>query len=538
MNSLLVYLLQSSISLVVYYLAYELLFRKEAYFQFIRYYFLFAIITSAILPMMNIDINQLIAINYNIPIIIYPIPTLVEYTLSEVTIYSNPAISTEVVWFNQLSLPVLFLSIYIIGVVFSLFIFLFKLAQLSALLSRYWVCRINDSNIIDIPDSPTFSFFRFIFIDKNKLSGESEEKIIAHETVHIEQKHTIDLIIVELFAIILWFNPLVYMIKKKIKENHEFIADRDVIGLYSDKFEYSSLLIENSSIIKTNILTHNFSYSLLKRRLFMIKKTRNPLLSSLKLIGVAFAVSLVFFACSGPTSDDDILAKQSENKTVETESRTNDSDVFTVVDEMPQYNGGKEELIAFLSKSIKYPAAAKEKGIQGKVVVNFVIEKDGSVANTEVVRSVGGGCDEEAIRVVSSMPNWIPGKQNGKTVKVSYNLPINFVIDDKEEDQVFTVVEDMPEFPGGRKALLSYLANNINYPEEAKKAKVSGRVFVSFVIEKDGSVNDVKLLRGIGSGCDKESIRVVSSMPNWTPGTQKGAPVRVQYNLPIKFALQ
>ena len=113
MNSLLVYLLQSSISLIVFYLAYELLFRMEAYFQFIRYYFLFAIVTSAILPMMNIDINQLMAINYDIPIIIYPIPTLVEYTLGEVTIYANPTTNSEVGWINQFSLPVLFLSIYI-----------------------------------------------------------------------------------------------------------------------------------------------------------------------------------------------------------------------------------------------------------------------------------------------------------------------------------------------------------------------------------------------------------------------------------------
>lgn len=536
MNSLLIYLIQSSISLGVFYLFYELLFRKEAYFQFIRYYLLFAILTSALLPLMNININQVLVTYYDIPLVINPVSTLVEYTLSEVTIYANTEAGEGTGWFNQLSFSRMLLVIYLIGIVIASSLFLVKLVQLSALLRRYGVYRKGKSNIIKIPNTPTFSFFRYIFIDENSMSDDSEAKIIAHENVHIEQKHTIDLIVAELFTIILWFNPLVYIIKKKIKENHEFIADCDVVGLYPDKLEYSRLLIENSSIIQTNIFTHNFSYSLLKRRLFMIKKTKNPLLFSLKLIGVAMATSLVFFACSGPASDEDMIV--STNKSAEAKSVVDDATVFTVVEEMPTYQGGTEELISYLSENIKYPAEAKENNIEGKVVVSFVVDTDGSVIDTKVVRSVGGGCDEEAIRVVSSMPNWIPGKQKGKTVKVSYNLPIKFALDDTEKEEVFEVVEVMPVFPGGTKELMNYLANNIKYPVEAKKNEVSGRVFVTFVVEKNGSVNDVKILRGIGSGCDVESIRVVSNMPNWTPGTQKGKPVRVQYSLPINFQLQ
>ncbi len=515
-----------------------MLFRKETYFQFVRYYFLFAILVSAFLPIANIDVNQVLASSYDIPIIIYPIPALVEYTLNEVTIYANPITAENSSWHNNVTLPFLFLAIYIIGVGISSIFFLVKLFQLSRLLRRYGVYGVKPSKVIDIPDIPTFSFFNYIFIDKNKISKESEKKIIAHETVHIQQKHSIDLIVVELFAIVLWFNPLIYVVKKRIKENHEFIADRDVVGMYSNKFEYSKLLIQNSSIIKTNILTHNFSYSLLKRRLFMIKKSKNPLLFSLKLTGVAIAVSIVFFACSGPASNEDLLDKHTENKSVETESEYDDANVFTVVEEMPEFVGGNEELIAFLSKNIKYPKEAKDNDIEGKVIVSFVIDTDGSVTDAEVVRSVGSGCDEEAVRVVSSMPKWIPGKQRGKAVKVSFKLPINFALDAGSKDQVFQVVEIMPEYPGGEKALFSFLGNNIKYPEVAKKNKVTGRVFVTFVVEKDGSVADVKLLKGIGSGCDEEAMRVIKSMPNWKPGTQRGKAVRVQYNLPIKFALQ
>ena len=123
-----------------------------------------------------------------------------------------------------------------------------------------------------------------------------------------------------------------------------------------------------------------------------------------------------------------------------------------------------------------------------------------------------------------------------KNVKVSLALPVKFKLDGKGED-VFTVVEDMPVFPGGQKALISYLAENIKYPAEAKKDKITGKVFVSFVVEKDGSIGDTKILRGIGHGCDKEALRVIEGMPNWTPGKQKGKAVRVAYNIPIKFAL-
>ncbi len=112
--------------------------------------------------------------------------------------------------------------------------------------------------------------------------------------------------------------------------------------------------------------------------------------------------------------------------------------------------------------------------------------------------------------------------------------------DDEEivEAEIFTVVEAMPEFPGGMGKLMSYLGNNIKYPPFAKETNIQGRVFINFVVEPDGSISNVKVLRGIGGGCDEEAIRVVNSMPKWKPGMQRGKPVRVSYNLPVKFTLQ
>jgi len=125
--------------------------------------------------------------------------------------------------------------------------------------------------------------------------------------------------------------------------------------------------------------------------------------------------------------------------------------------------------------------------------------------------------------------------------EVDQDTEIEFIEETAEEvveDEIFTIVQDMPSFPGGDGAMLSYLGKNIKYPTLAKESGIQGTVYVTFVVEKDGRVSDVKVLRGIGGGCDEEAIRVVKSMPRWTPGKQRGKPVKVQYNLPCRFVLQ
>ena len=234
---------------------------------------------------------------------------------------------------------------------------------------------------------------------------------------------------------------------------------------------------------------------------------------------------------------------------------TDNDTVFQIVEQMPQFPGGEQALMEFVAKSVVYPEEAKEKNISGRVFVSFVVEKDGSVSNVKVLRGIGGGCDEEAVRVIKSMPKWQPGKMKGEPVRVSYQIPFNFKLDNEptpparqsdvssanmkpDENGVFQIVEEMPQYPGGEAAMMEYVAKNVVYPKEAQEKGISGRVFVGFVIEKDGSIGEVKLLRGIGGGCDEEAIRVVQGMPKWKPGKMKGEAVRVSYQMPIIFKLQ
>ena len=230
--------------------------------------------------------------------------------------------------------------------------------------------------------------------------------------------------------------------------------------------------------------------------------------------------------------------------------------VYNIVEQMPEFPGKEKAMMEFVTHNIHYPEEAKEKGIEGRVFVGFVVEKDGSINEVKVLKGIGHGCDEEAVRVVKSMPKWKPGMQKGKPVRVHYQMPFFFKLSDNQPKQpvkkssvskadmkpdkngVYQIVEEMPQYPGGEDALMDYVSKNVVYPSEAQEKGISGRVFVGFIVEKDGSVNEVKVLRGIGGGCDEESVRVIKSMPKWKPGKMKGKPVRVSYMMPIIFKLQ
>ena len=217
-------------------------------------------------------------------------------------------------------------------------------------------------------------------------------------------------------------------------------------------------------------------------------------------------------------------------------------------------------MMEFLSNNIKYPAEAKEKGIQGRVIVNYVVEKDGSISEAQIVRGVDPMLDSEAIRVIESMPKWKPGKLRGKEVRVRFTLPVVFriptegqvqdevVIQYKDnnankankngiDEEVFMVVEEQPQFPGGNSAMMKFLADNIRYPLEAQEKGIQGRVIVNFIVEKDGSLSNLVVERGVDPSLDAEAVRVIGDMPKWKPGKQRGQVVRVKYTLPTVFRL-
>ena len=222
---------------------------------------------------------------------------------------------------------------------------------------------------------------------------------------------------------------------------------------------------------------------------------------------------------------------------------------YVIVEQKPTFNGGDaKDFSKWVNSQIIYPEDAKASGAQGRVIVQFTVEPDGSLSNVDVLKSSGTpSLDAEAVRVVSSSPKWEPGRQEGNAVRVVYSYPIVFrnnapkpkpVSDD--EAIPFQLVEEKPSFMGGDANTFSkWINSNLKYPEEAKAAGASGRVVLQFSIMPDGSVANVRVLRSSGNDAlDAEGVRVLSSSPKWKPGIQRGSPVKVTYTFPVIFGLR
>ena len=229
------------------------------------------------------------------------------------------------------------------------------------------------------------------------------------------------------------------------------------------------------------------------------------------------------------------------------EVREQSEEIFQVVEKMPEFPGGLQALTKYLQTNVAYPETSAQKGIQGRVIVQFVVEKDSTITNVEVGNSVDSLLDAEAIRVVEAMPKWVPGEQNGKPVRVKYTLPVTFRLGNESQEQtvekdenegqkeIFRPVMERPEYPGGEQALMEYIQKNLKYPSAAKKKRKQGRVIVQFVVDTDGSVINPVIINSVDPDLDKEALRLVKSMPKWKPGMQRGTPVRVKYTLPVNF---
>ncbi len=226
--------------------------------------------------------------------------------------------------------------------------------------------------------------------------------------------------------------------------------------------------------------------------------------------------------------------------------------VYTAVEQMPEFPGGKGAMMKFIMTNIVYPVKATEEHISGTVMVNFIVSSAGKVESAKVLKSVHPALDAEAIRVIGLMPGWKPGIQNGKAVDVAYTIPIQFTLkpEDKKSDEVTVtgygkmeqsedgpsvIVTKMPQFPGGEKEMMNFIIQNVRYPSQAKTDNISGKVIVNFVVSRTGKIEKAKVVKGVHPDLDAEALRVIGLMPDWVPGKHKGKDVDVSYTLPIQF---
>jgi TonB family protein len=330
--------------------------------------------------------------------------------------------------------------------------------------------------MINKPTLSAYSFFK-----KIKLTGDipGRDIIIRHEEVHAQQWHSADVLIIEAVMIVNWFNPVVYLYRFAIKHIHEFIADRQALKAGTNKADYALLLLSQTFNSPMHHLVNPFfNHSLLKQRIMMLQKSNSQRIKLAKycLSAPLFVLMLIL---SSATIYNSKAVKVINNKAEE----------------------------VFLQPATSVIPDEEPEVVQRKAVLE-IIKPNGTKVNARdyiLPRSTNSN-----VRTIDTIPN---------------NSP------------VFTMVEQAPSFPGGDKAFSQFLNKNIRYPQEARKNNIQGRVVATFIVEPDGELTNIKVVRGIGSGANEESVRVLKMSPKWEPGVQNGRKVRVQYTVPIQFAL-
>ncbi len=377
MNSeLLIYLAKCSIVFSLLYITYKILFSKTTFFNLNRAYLLSLIPISLALPLVSFPSSS----------------TTNEYfaLLPEINIIPQVIESSENIQ-----------PLYLLVIISCMFIIRFLYRTVKILNYIQYLKTDNTTNI-----NP-FSFFNFIYIPSH-IEEENKSIIIAHEQVHAKQLHSLDILLFELYKSIFWFNPFVWFALKDVKTNHEFIADDEVNKLNIQS--YSKVLVAQLLGVNCSDLANNFNYEpLIKKRIKMMKtkKTKRALMAMYALI---IPIGITAFIS---TTTLKVNAQNTKMKKEKIEG----------VDVMPQYKGGNGKMVEFIGQNINYP---KDVNVEGKVFVGFVVNEKGKVTDVSIVKGLHEKLDKEAVRVISAMPNWTPGKKDGKAVSVKMTLPISY----------------------------------------------------------------------------------------------------------------
>jgi TonB family protein len=761
------YLIQVSFCWVFFYLIYHLFLRKETFFSINRWYLMTTVVLSLFIPEIGVILKD------------WWITTPAEtggivYAIAETPHYIEAILNADKIESTNW-LMVILTAIYISGV-------LVAATRLFHGLRRIYKLYLNgqkitkehftlvETNDVHLP----FSFFHYVFISKKIPLNDKMDHIIRHELSHVESLHSLDILLLEALHVMFWFNPVLILYKRAIKQSHEYKADAYVLKDVAIK-NYGQILLGQSSSGLEVALANQFFNSQIKKRIAMMYQKKSSKMAMTKYLAVVPVLLLSLFLFSSSS-----LEKAMDNSALltETSSEVTASDtipppppkppkaptppkaisapippappappvppvppkeLFTEVEKMPRFPGcedmnasdaekeecSKKKLLEYVYTNLKYPKEAKDQGIQGMVVVQFVIMNDGTIDNVKIVRDIGGGLGEVSKSVISSMNDmeerWIPGEQRGEKVNVLYTIPVRFKLDgdsdpkpqvdknssqhaerthpvfkkessqkeplividgqikgfgmkysesldpeniesinilkgekalstygDKGKDGVVEITtkngfkagegavkikadniiinkksgeeplyiidginqgrsdetiksldpdniesinvlkgesalkkygeegqhgvveiitkkstsnsvlnkaDIMPRFPGcedmegsdaekedcAKKALLQFVYTNITYPKEARDEGIEGMNVVQFVVKKDGTIGDIKVLRSIGGGTDESVLSMMDKMvlmeEKWAPGVHDGKVVDVQYTLPIRFKL-
>ena len=522
-------LILTFLATMVLYFAYKLLFRNSNRFQLNRIILLTISIFAFALPFIRINIEgqhfqEMTSLKEEMDVIFY----------------SDAVIEETPVEANTLSVTDIISYIYIIGVVFFLMKFVYNIVKIYKIKAGKKIEVVDDVNFIYTNESHIpFSFLKNIYIPKDNLDA----MIIKHEMSHVKNYHSVDIILMEIMIAFQWFNPFIRMIKNELKSNHEFIADSEAIKDEDEKSNYMMLLLQQCTADDFSTIANNFSFLLTKKRITMITKNQKVKGSVIKVL-----LTLPVFALL-------ILLNTQCDNVKPNEEKQSAPAVETPVNEVEQSNPASDvksvSEVGNLTGTI-YDSDTKEPMPAASVILekdekefyNTTTDKNGNYKFTSIpagtydLKAWYEGYNTITVKNINVLANGFTFQDLGLLDGNKHKRECQQTKSQKavvNQDSIYRVTEVMPQYPGGPNEMMRYIQENIKYPQSAKDNKIEGRVYVSFVVEKDGSITNAAVMRGFDKECDAEALRVISSMPKWNPGQHKGEVVRTQFAIPIIY---
>ncbi|MFN9501617.1 MAG: TonB family protein [Chryseotalea sp.] len=488
------FLIEVSLLQCILFLVYQFLFSNQTDFKWNRKFLLTTTLLTWLIPFLNIDLffaqQAIITLPDNIK----------TYWLSDVDV-SSAAEKTYLFNF-EIILKFIYFSI----IIFFTINIGKQLIDIFTLRKKAKATIQNDYMVFEHPQIVnSFSFLKWIFVP-NDLHN--REVVIQHEIIHIRKKHSIDRIILALNKVVFWFNPAVYAIEKRMIEVHEFEADENIASSIG-KENYCGLLAKTALIQSGFSLANHFYHSFTLKRITMIKKVKNSTSYWRQATAILIlAFSGVFIACQDAVMDSvQEIAKTSSITT------TYPQKVQQAVDKIKAKNSQIEVIVFGVADSKNETF----KNMMATIEVN-------SIQSIEIIKI---DPNEKA-----DFPNYIIIE---KKLATQYAEQITEQSEDGSE--IFTIVEETATPTNGMDGFYTFIKTNLSYPQTARDKRTEGKVFVQFIINEDGRLSDVTVIKGLGDGCDEEAIRVVGLSPNWKPGKQKGIPLKQRMVLPITFKL-
>ena len=447
---LLIYQIKVGLCLIAFYLLWKLLLSRETFHRFNRVALLTVMVLALVLPWISLSL-------------VAPSPVTERMVMLEDLIVtpSGAEQSPQTFHWNVMNVATI---VYFVGIALVLAWLLHSQWSLRRLLKKGHAETLPDGITLHVlpGEAAPFSYFKHIVIGERDYRDNPHE-ILIHEQAHIRLRHSLDVVFTSIVTLFQWWNPAAWLLSRELRQVHEYEADEAVLNTNVDVKQYQMLLIRKSVGNQLFLMANNFNYQSLKKRIRMMTIKKSSQWKRLWALAVVPVIALALMAFANPKTDGVLpemvvvayrpasvtpsnavqpslheVAPVTVEKTVDeqaAEPKARKETVYNSVEQMPEFPGGVAELMKYLMTHIQYPANAAKNNIEGRVVVQFVIEKTGEIGEVKVVRSIDEELDAEAVRVVKELPKFEPGRQDGEAVAVWYTLPISFKLQSKPQPQ-------------------------------------------------------------------------------------------------------